>query len=441
MKKTLLLYGCFTAFMGLQGVLVYTMGLELDVATLLPFLVIDGLLIAMLLKADFYGALGLIAALLPFSMGVGQIEIGIVTFNPYVIGILLLFALTLPKISRGLISGRAPKSDFFLILLALSYLVSTLIADDIVGSGFLAFHAIFVPALSYFVMEYAIEDEGNWVKVFSIFMLGIVVFSCFVLGVFIVTQARVYTLGVPPIGAATLLIVPLIGILATNRIKKFPWMIAWPLVLAALITTFTRVYLLTALLSVFLYRFIRKGKGLLLISIFFVSSLAFTFIIASAAEDIEYETADKSQESTLERVTNIDFWKRSLVGRAHSYKYGIDNFLENPIFGVGLYKGEHMVTVHNFNVEWLEYGGILGYLLYTGFFISHFARAAPYARTDKYLAAMLTILTLVMANSTTNGFMHGMMPKVALLLMGMNEARLRLLRYRMIRQRATTQHY
>ena len=125
---------------------------------------------------------------------------------------------------------------------------------------------------------------------------------------------------------------------------------------------------------------------------------------------------------------DINLWKEALYWRAFSYHEGIANFSSAPVFGVGLYKGEVYVTRHNFHVEWLEYGGIVGYLLYTGSFLLHFLSFSAYATFDRFIAINLLILLVILSNSFTNGFMHGIMPYIAFVIIGFNEARRKMIK-------------
>nr|MDA3868644.1 hypothetical protein [Gammaproteobacteria bacterium] len=135
---------------------------------------------------------------------------------------------------------------------------------------------------------------------------------------------------------------------------------------------------------------------------------------------------DKEIEFSAERLTNVDFLLGTIYGRALSYRGGIDSFLASPIFGNGLFRGEYMVTQHNFHVEWLQYGGMIGYILYAVVLISHAIRMRRSAQRDHWIAANLVTMILILANCVTNGLMHGVMPYVLFLLMGLNEARFRI---------------
>lgn len=427
MKKTVLTYGVFGLLMALQIGIFYSLGSKPDPAVLLSVLAFDAVVLLIFIRIDFVGAIGFIAALLPFSKAVGDFELGFITLNPYVLGILFLAVLASRRIIFSFFSGRSSRADKLLVAVALTYLFSTMFSADVLGSGYLAFHALFIPILSYFAFQHLINKEEDWRKVTSILLTGIAVFGLFTISKFLVSETRVTVLGIPWIGAATLLIIPLVSIVALGKWKQWFWLGILVVAICAFIATFSRMYMLMLLGAPFIYGIIRKGHAHKLIALFFIGSLLLTIVLASMPAGLEPDNYSRDDEYGIERVTNIDAWKWALSGRAYSYQEGLSNFLDKPLFGSGLYKGEGMITRHNFNVEWLEYSGLLGYFLYTGFFYTYFKRASAFAKADKYVAANLTIILMVMGNSATNGFMHGMMPLVTMLLLGLTAARIRIL--------------
>ena len=366
----------------------------------------------------------MILGILPFSQGIGGIEIGIVTFYSFTLGILLLSIVAVPRISKSMFMGKISPTDKWLFLLALAYLISALSSNNIIESGHLAFNAIFIPILTYIAIQYLVRTEEDWQKVFIMYMIGTILFSVVVIAEFIAIQKRVYVLNMQYISAATLLAVPLVSLVSLGLWRRWYWLFGYILLLIAFSATLSRMYMVVLLVSPFVYTGIRKGFAVHILVVFLVSTLSLTLLIASAPELVKHERYYKEENNTIDRVINIENWKRSLFVRATVFREGLDRFVENPLIGVGLHKGELMITQHNFNVEWLEYGGILGYLLYAGAFIAHFRHARLLAQTDQYIATNLTLVIAILANSSTNGLMHGVMPIVIMLLMGLTEARI-----------------
>jgi len=391
---------------------------------LLFLALINGLLLLVLIKKDLTGLVGLVVAILPFSDAIGNIEIGIITFYSFTLGILLLNIIAIPKIFRTLLLGKVSPTDKWLLMLSLSYLISTLSANNVVESGHLAFNAIFVPILTYIAMHYLVRNEQEWQKVFVMFLISIILFSVVVTAEFIVVQKRVSVLNMQYISAATLFAVPLVSLISLKLWRRWYWLVGYILLLAGFFATLSRMYMVVLLFTPFIYVGIRKGFSLHILVIFLASTLSLTLLLASAPELVKHEQYFKEENNTIDRVINIENWKRSLFVRASVFREGLNIFADHPLIGVGLRKGELMITQHNFNVEWLEYGGILGYLLYAGAFITLFRRARVLARSDRYIATNLTLVIVILANSSTNGLMHGVMPIVIMLLMGLTEARI-----------------
>ncbi|MGA7799798.1 MAG: hypothetical protein WCC36_03225, partial [Gammaproteobacteria bacterium] len=104
----------------------------------------------------------------------------------------------------------------------------------------------------------------------------------------------------------------------------------------------------------------------------------------------------------------------------------LEDFANHPIFGTGIFRGDKAIVRHNFHVEWLEYAGLSGYILWIVLFLYHYRRFGELARKDRYVAANLLVILLILADGVTNPFTVGVMPVFAFLAMGLNEARRRL---------------
>lgn len=428
MRKTLTIYTIFISIFAIQAALIFSLGDKFARDLAIPFAIIDSILILIGIILDRVGFLALILASLPFSYGIGQIEIGIVTFNPYILGMIFYVVIMLPEIFRFFLNTKISVTERILLSLSLVFFISTLYSDDLIGSGYLAFHAIFIPLITFIVLKYSLRKEDEWEKVNVIFLSGTVAFAAFAIIAYAETQTRATAFGVPYIGVATLMVVPIIKLITMHAWRNIFLALSLLISIIALLVTFSRMYLVVLLFAPLMYRFIRKGFAASLIVALFSISMLFTLTLVFMPKDFNNFSYDKEEESTYQRITNIENWMRSLYGRAYAYEYGFNNFYTSPIVGVGLYKGKKMVTQHNFNVEWLEYGGLLGYFLYIAVFIYHFRHAQYWAKHDTYIASNLLIILVILANSSTNGFMHGIMPIVAFLVMGLTESRIRILK-------------
>jgi hypothetical protein len=164
----------------------------------------------------------------------------------------------------------------------------------------------------------------------------------------------------------------------------------------------------------------------LLFAVFFVFTFAITTGLAGLTDELKpdrYFTGEDKVQISSERITNPDHWRYTLYNRAVAFEGGLQSFMDNPIFGQGLYASFGGTTQHNFNIEWLEYGGVVGYVLFLAFFMGHVVRAAPYTARDPVLQTNLTLLLGVLSNALFNGIMHGFIALVVFLVVGLSEAR------------------
>lgn len=429
--KTLAVYGTTFGFVGLTAALLYTAGVvQTDLLLYLVPVVVLAFFFAAFL--DLLGALCMLLAWLPFSLGLLQIEVGLVTVNPYILGI---FGLTPVVVYRIFMAGRLETLDtvdLLMLLLAGSFLASTLLAKDLFESGYLAFHAIFIPALSYFVVKGLLDDEPGLRRLSLYFLGGVLVFATLGLIQFAQSFERLTLLEVPAVSAATLFCVAIVYVLYG------PWRWRWVAVmigmvlLAALLTTFSRGYLVLLLISPVLYAIIRRGRAGALLTILLPLTLAGTGLLASFPDMVKPDSFQREKEQTIDRIIDLNFWEQSLYGRAINFREGFENALKHPYLGTGFHKGRGIhtqaVVRHNFHVEWLEYGGILGYLLYTALFLTHFYLSGRWALRDRWVAVNLLALLLVLLNGLTNSFSVGLIPYMGFIAMGLAAARVHQLR-------------
>lgn len=434
MKKTILLYICIVSVLAGFAALLRITGIDTTremVTYLAPVaVVILGMAAVYNPESIFY----LILASLPFAEGVLKFEIGPVTFNIYTIGMVGLAGFYGWRLITGTSRLRFISQDIAILLLCMLYFGTTLNSTDVVGSGFLAFHAIFIPVVSFYVLRIYITTEEKFWLCFRFFCLGIILFSVAGISQFIVEKQRLEVLSVPPIGAATFFLIPVLFSRYIGTGKKIKLTVFF-LSSAAFILTFTRVYLFLLFLSPLIYFLIRRGFARLLVFLMLIFSLFATLTISyllytpeefGMLKSVEERQEYASKERMIDRMSDPNLWKRALVGRALSYREGLNNFIQHPIIGTGLYKGVvvkdgqkyGMITRHNFHVEWLEYGGIAGYLVSFSVVMLYFSRLTNAAKHHKILALNLVSVFVILCNSLTNGFMHGAMPLVTFIMMG-----------------------
>jgi len=365
-----------------------------------------------------FSAFCLLLFLFPFREVTGQFEIFVVTVNPYSMGIVSLSIVAI--LSNVTAHGRYGFSviDVFVILLCLTYFASTLLSKDIMQTGLMAFHAIFIPVVSYFVVKSFVISEQKYQAALKWLLAGIAFFS--LLGL---TMSRQSMLGIPPIGVATLAVFSICTLLFTELWKKKGGFTALVLTIMLFLTTLSRAYSVAILASPILFRFIRKLNALGVFSLFFVASLLVTLFITYNPHYFKPKGHDPRERGTINRILDVDVWKRAMYGRAFTYQDGIRKFEQSPFFGNGLQRGETCVTIHNFHVEWLQYGGFVGYLFYSLFFFSLYVTHNELAKKDLFSATNLSVIMVILVNCLTNGIMHGMMPHVIFIAAGFAESR------------------
>ena len=374
--------------------------------------------------------LGCLFAWLPYSEGVLTFKIGIITFTIYTLGVLLLLPFVVIRALFFRKFFNVTGTDIAILLLCLTYLISTIFSTTLIASGYLAFHGIFIPVTSYLLAKSFIDSDQNYHHTFRWMMFGNTLICFFAIADFLNhgLSERVTVFSRDSIAIGTFALVSLAYLVFSGRYKSGVGLFLILGNIGGLAASLSRGYIVLIALTPILYRVVRRGWGLGLLLSFMLTTLAVTVVLTDQPELSKPEGKFSTQfENSLERITNPDYWKMGLYSRLLTFRSSIRNFEENPIFGTGL---KTLVgtatTVHNVHLEWLEYGGFIGYGLFFSVFGLHFWSTARFAKADPLVAANLVIVLVILLNGLTNGFMHGVMPYVAFIVMGFNEARARL---------------
>ncbi len=394
-----------------------------------------GLCMLVFLHADALGFLCVILMFLPYSEGVLRFEFGIITFSVFTMGVIASALNGLFRLMLGATRFRLHGVDVALFLLCVLFLSTTLTSPDLLGSGFLAFHAVFIPVLAVLAIRLTANGQADVELLLRSLLTGIISFVILALMHEAMEPSRLSFLNVPAVSVATLALVPLIFFAASRRYGILSRIAVVVLCLLAIFFTFSRVYLIVLILSPLLLKMIRKGWSSHIFIVFSLITLILTFTFSMTVPqqtvdaviknnyEINYDEDYIEGSSSYERLYSPKQWIKSFEFRLLSYRIGLEHFFNNPVFGSGLVKGERMVTQHNFHIEWLEYGGILGYMLYFSLFISFFAKFGPKAVHDDIQSYCNLIVLIILINSLTNGFMHGFFPYVTFLVFGLSFAR------------------
>jgi hypothetical protein len=379
-----------------------------------------------------------IASFFPFSSAGLELEVGVVTLNPYSLGIMLMVPIGL--LHKTVHNHRLPLhgSDLCLLLACMLLMVSTLLGENLIRGGFIAFNAVFIPVLAMLCIRLMVQNEMEYGLLVRVMLAMILLFGAIAISFYAQTGTRVTPLNTRPISAASCLVLA-IFYYALGKYYPRPFRIAaFLFCLLGFALTFSRVFTLVMLLSPLMYLAIKRGKAFLLFLGFFAGTLVLTIFLVAAADMFRPQsyTYKEGLHKSSERLTDTDDMHLALYGRILTYKQGLDAFLERPFVGTGPRPSFTATgtTQHNFTVEWLEYGGLIGYILFVGFFLLHVKRVGALARDDLYLRINLLVLIAVMANAFFNGIMHGLMPYVAFTAIGLSEARYPLVRRRLEEQ-------
>ncbi|WKZ11750.1 MAG: O-antigen ligase family protein [Gammaproteobacteria bacterium] len=424
---TLQIYGIAAALIVVAWASLGALGMDPGGDGRMLLTAVAALILTPAMLRDPFGMLCLILFLLPFSLGVLQIEIGIVTFNPYTLGIMAALLVAVAGLGMGRLRYRSAPEDLGVLLLGISFLLSTLRAHDKVQAGFLAFHGVFIPVVTYFALKTLVHTPDQYRKALVAFVGGITAFALYGLFEFARNPVRLHVLNMPSISAAALLTTGLIVIMYSGWWRKPLAMLAALVLFGALLATFSRGYLVLLLLTPLFFRILRRGHATTLIVAMLVASLLGTLLLVQTSEMFEVEGLDKGQEQTAERLTDPGFWLNSLYGRGRYYAVGLQEFARSPFLGNGFHQNfvstaGRAVVWHNFHVEWLEYGGLSAYLLYVTVLILHFRGMSRAARTRRAVAVNLTAFFVILLNGLTNSFTAGISPILGFLLMALNHA-------------------
>jgi len=368
--------------------------------------------------------LALCLAWLPFSFG--KIEIGVVTFTSYILVMLALIPVALWNFLRRGRYSPLGLNDILIGVLCLAFLVSTLWSRRPMQTGYLAFHAIFIPVVSYVVIKGVMATKPYSRMPFNMMLFGFVIFCLFALVIFIKagTSSRVLVFARDSIAVATFSVVPLLYVAFSGQWKRPPGFIAGFLAFGSLVGSLSRAYLVVLPLTPVLYWGIKKGYSVFLLIGFLLTTLLGTIVLIENVDVLSSYHWNPRLENSVERLTNLDYWKAGLFPRAVHFKESLEAFLASPVFGVGLRVSKGFgSTVHNVHLEWLEYGGLFGYMLFSIVFLAHFAFVAKQAMRDDLCAINVLIIFVILLNAMTNGFMHGVMPYVVFILMAFSELR------------------
>lgn len=368
-------------------------------------------------------ALCFILFIIPFRNILGSYEPLIITFNIFSFGMICLSFISCISIVSLNTKYYFNYLDFFIILLCLIYFSSTIFSKNLIETGRLAYQFMFIPIISYFTIKSIVSSEKEYQIAMIAIIFGITLFSIIALFKTGMQGLRQCVLGINPIDIGTLSIFAIFNLYYTGWWKKRIGLISLVLNMLLLFISLSRAYFIGLFLSPFIFMLIRKGYSLIIFILLISITLFSTLLLTQNASFIKPHETTPDEFRTANRLTDISLWKRALYGRALTYQEGLMKFKKNIFFGTGIQIGKQNITIHNFHVEWLQYGGIIGYLAYLLVFLAWYKMTQPFGKQDFYCATHILTVTIVLLNSSTNGIMHGMMPHFIFISIGFAEAR------------------
>ncbi|MCF8069450.1 MAG: hypothetical protein K9L30_12775 [Desulfobacterales bacterium] len=369
--------------------------------------------------------------LLSFQRLLPVFDVGGVTINLFVVYLFFVASVTIVRkvflreqFGFGIV-------DLAISVMAFSFLFCMIFSDNIIHAGRISVHAIFVPSLIYATLKQIIRTDYVYFAVLKSVMWGYYFLSLSSIFNFLSTFSRPRPLGIHPIGAATLLFTgfAIAGLIFQQETIKRK--ISKILFFFGIVSLLARAYIVLLLVYQKLLELMKRGFAFWTIFFFMTISLLGTITIAYMPSVVapEEDIRNDDEVGVFERLTNDDYWEYALMGRAFSYKEGLINFYKNKVWGIGIYRSERgmSVTRHNFHIEWLEYSGIVGYLSYLGVFLTYFWTIRNKAKSDSHIAVYSAAVLCILANSLTQGIMHGLMPHAVFMLMGLSASRIRII--------------
>ncbi|ROS05050.1 hypothetical protein EDC56_0572 [Sinobacterium caligoides] len=365
---------------------------------------------------------------LPFSVDVLTFELVGGTWTLFILGVaFLLPTAMISYLSR--VTRMNTSVDFYLLSICFLYLIHLFFVDDVSASAYKAIHGVIIPMATYFLLKGMVVTEKGYVSSVRALVFGFSVFSVFyVLEIYRTgfgVRIDVFDRDAISVGAFSVFVI--VFSLYTNLFKGW---VKWFLILLnslSLMGTLSRAYMVTVAVSPVFNRFVSGRSVCRVYTLFMIVTLFFSVFFVFNSSFFKPSGWDPKLENSLERLTNIDYWKNGVYGRLKTFEPSVEKFVDKPVFGNGFSSAKNSSTVHNFHLEWLEFGGAVGYVLFFMVFYSHFNRVSKFFYNDKYLVVSSYYMLFMFVNGLMNGVMHGVMPYMLFCVLGLGEARIQLL--------------
>lgn len=387
---------------------------------LLVFLLVDILIFCGLAIYDMSLCFNLVILILPVKNILLTYEIGTVTFDIYTAGIAGLFLAYFAKMAfNRRILFILKNVDVFLILFSVYCLTFFLTSNDIIQSGFVYFHSIFIPVTGYILVRYCISDFEKY-KAFKYHVLATVSgYAVWAIVTFISSGSRIIIANISALQSASFF--ALAFFLTFVSFKRFvlPLSVFY---LSAFLMCFSRMYIINMIASPLYFVITKKGKvlpffvGIVIITFGFTIGSTITFDSSKyqAARNKFYRLSKDNRDKityTSKRMIDLNHWKMSYYGLSGMWGLELDRFKAKPILGNGIGSTifKTVASSHNLHVQLLAYTGICGWILFHIFLISAFTKINRKSLIGKPgdITVFCIMAILIYNNGITNGLFHG----------------------------------
>lgn len=405
------------------SVFFHLIGVEMNTILIiaLPILMVGVVLLGI---SDYASVVALSFALMPFADAVPMPKFIFVTPSPYSLAMLVLFLVGIIGLLSGKLKLNINGSLVCLTLFAFIIVLHAIALDNPFEYGRLIFEGLVVPYFSFVVALLYGFKRDTAIKILRYYAFSGALFSltCILSAFMLGGRARPF--GIPFISSSTYILPAFMLALYCKDFfpkKLRPFIIG--LTFIGLITTMPRVYILFIMALPMIKLFSSKKRLAVLFLIVHIVSLIGTLSLFEYARENRLTQKDLHHigalDNTIERITDLDYLRSSIVGRFNEFEFAMKDFKERPLVGIGMVTGVTLIAPHNYHVVLLQYSGLIGYFIFSCFFIFYFFKMQPHFNNYSAITACSLSALAIITNGITNSLMHGSMPIVLYFLMGL----------------------
>ena len=383
-------------------------------------------------------SLYLIILLFPFQTRSFSYEIGIITLSMFSGGILVLSVSCFYQIIIGRYQFKVSTFFLFLFYFSLFSLLFLFTSPDLIHSGYVYFHTIFLPIIIYFVIRTLIITPNSYTIFKSHLLFTITIAALIEILNFLHSGRRVSTrtTGYDDVDNALILAsLFILCIFFLIAYKKKKLLLPILINFSAFIFMISRSYIASFIFSPIYYYFVKRGFGRIIMITIIISTLIFSFSLSRLITDYEYSKIqrrvnsryrlDKTEkENTFKRLFDSDLWIIRLYGLGSIWRFEMEDIDSYFLIGRGI--GVHkldLASSHNVHIQLFTYFGSIGWILFHITLVlgipSFRARLPDNELFRKDLYFLIILCGMIYVNGISNGLFHGNFNKVLFLCLGL----------------------